>query len=135
MLIFAALALGDDAGQEVFDLLGSVATALSAGDVPSFLAAFDRNMPRYQELAANVAALVRQADVTSSIEPQRNTGDDRERIVELDWLLEIRPKQETGPLVRRRETVRCRLEKQKKKWRIVAFEPVALFAPPRIAPA
>ena len=50
--------------------------------------------------------------------------------VELDWFLQIVEKQDTASVARRRQTVRCRLVKEKKKWRITALEPLAFFAPP-----
>jgi hypothetical protein len=131
-LLLAPIALLADPGQEVLDLFTSMATALSAGDATEFLRPLDRAMPRYRDLSANVTALVEQAEVLSSIEIVRNSGDAKQRTVELDWLLQVSSKQQGGPLERRHETVRCRLEKQKRGWRIVALEPVDFFAPSQI---
>src|SRR5581483_2522988 len=68
-LSFFASALTADPREEVYDLFGSMASALSEGDTGRFLAAFDPSMKGYEDLAANVRALIDQADVTSTIEP------------------------------------------------------------------
>jgi hypothetical protein len=130
--VFACSALTADANDEVIDLFGAMATALSDIDVPAFMNAFDKNMPDYDTIKTGVTALVRQADVTSSIEPLTDDGDDTHRTVEMDWYLEIRSLLPDGPLVRRREVVQCELRKEKKHWKIVALKPVAFFAPAKM---
>ena len=54
------------------------------------------------------------------VEPgeELSEGDDQARTVELDWFLETRSRQDTGPLERRRERVTCRLARDKKSWKI-----------------
>ena len=42
------------------------------------------------------------------------------RTVTVDWLLQLRIKQNRAAVTRRQQNIKCRLEKQKKKWRIVA---------------
>ena len=59
-------------------------------------------------------------------------GDDVRRQLELDWFLQIRSKLATGPLERRRDKVTCRLERKKKRWKVVSLEPVKFFAPPKV---
>ena len=63
----------------------------------------------------------------SSIVRKRNPFPSVTQTVELDWLLEIK-----GPaqITRRQAAVKCRLERRKKQWKIVAIDPVDLFAPP-----
>jgi hypothetical protein len=116
-----------DTHDDVIDLFTSMAAALSEINVPQFMDAFDKDMPDYGNLKTGVTALVRQADVTSSIEPLSDEGDDTKRTVELDWYLEIRSLLPDGPLVRRREVVHCELRKEKKHWKIVALKPVEFF--------
>src|ERR1700693_2191523 len=116
-----------DTHDDVIDLFTSMAAALSEINVPQFMDAFDKDMPDYGNLKTGVTALVRQADVTSSIEPLSDEGDDTKRTAELDWYLEIRSLLPDGPLVRRREVVHCELRKEKKHWKIVALKPVEFF--------
>jgi len=121
-----------DARQEVFDLLTSMADGLSQGDPEQFVQALDPALPGYQALAANVRARVAQAEVLCAFETLAQRGDATHQEVQLDWFLEITLKSDPMSLVRRREIVKCRLEKQKKKWRVTAIEPAALFAPPKV---
>jgi hypothetical protein len=71
------------------------------------------------------------ADIECSIEVTGNQGDDASRVLELDWILRIDSRQPGAGSIRRQETVKCSLRKTGKKWRIVAFEPIELFAPPK----
>ena len=116
-----------DTHDDVIDLFTSMAAALSEINVPQFMDAFDKDMPDYGNLKTGVTALVRQADVTSTIEPLSDEGDETKRTVELDWYLEIRSLLPDGPLVRRREVVHCELRKEKKHWKIVALKPIEFF--------
>jgi hypothetical protein len=115
--------------EDIVKLLGSMAAALTTVNVPEFMDAFDKNMPEYEKLRADVTGLVNQADVASSIEPISNNGDDNTRTVDLDWYLEVRSLVQDGPIVTRRETVHCELRKEKKKWKIVSLKPLEFFAP------
>jgi len=126
-----ALRLRADDAQDVWDLFTEVASALSEGNAAQFLKAFDRSMPGYAMLEANVIALLAQAEVQSSIEILSDEGTGATRAVELDWFLQIVAQQEAGGSTRRRERVHCRLAKQGKRWRITSIEPLAFFAAPR----
>lgn len=118
-----------DTHDEIIDLFASMAAALSEINVPQFMAAFDKNMPDYDRLKGEVAGLVSQAEISSSVEPIKDEGDDAKRTVDLDWYLEIRSLLPDGPLVRRREIVHCELRKEKKHWKIVSLKPLEFFAP------
>jgi hypothetical protein len=120
-----------DSPQEAVDLISSAATGLSAGKPEVFLEAFDPAMPGYEKLRDAVTALLGAADIECSIEVTGNQGDDASRVLELDWILRIDSRQPGAGSIRRQETVKCSLRKTGKKWRIVAFEPIELFAPPK----
>ncbi len=124
ILLFAFLAA--TAQQQVFDLLADVASALSAGNYAAFRDAFAEKNTKLQ---TNVAALLERADVLASLDFLGEEGSDTARTVQLDWFLQIRDKQDAGPLVRRRERVTCKLEKRGRKWKIVSLEPESLFDP------
>jgi len=132
LLAFVASAVGADPRQEIYDLLGSMASGLSEGDAGQFLRAFDPSMKGYAELAANVRALVEQTDVLSAVELVEESGDEQHRNVTVDWLLQLGDKQNRAAAARRQQNIKCRLEKQKKRWRIVSIEPLEFFAPPKI---
>ena len=121
-----------DANREVYERFEAMANGLSESDAGPFVDALDPSMPGYRDLAANVRALAAQAEVLSAIEVLTEKGDATHQDVQLDWFLQITLKSDPASLVRRREIVKCRLEKQKKKWRIVTLEPAAFFAPPKI---
>ncbi len=67
------------------------------GNVPKFMSAFSKDMPDYETLENNVTALVNQAEISSSIQPLTEDGDDQARKIDLDWLLEVRSLEQDGP--------------------------------------
>ena len=130
LLLPLAACLRADAEKEVEDLIASAATGLSAGKPEVFLEAFDPSMPEFEKLRNEVAGLTSQADLSCSIEELSNEGDDAVRTLTLDWILRIDPKDNNPGSTRRQKTVKCRIGKNGKKWRIVSFDPLDLFAPP-----
>lgn len=128
---FAAIPLCADDAQEIWDLFTQLAAALSEGNPAAFLQAFDHSMPEYEVLRADIESLLSQNQVASSIELLTSEGDDGTRTVEVDWFLQATGQQESPNVTRRRERVKCRLMKQKKKWRVTAIEPLSLFVPPK----
>ena len=131
LLSAAAAGLRADPRQEIYDLFGTMANSLAEGNAVPFLEPFDRGMPGYRDLAANVTALVEQAEVQSAIEIVREEGGAGEQKVDLDWMLQIIEKRSTANSVRRQQLVKCRLVKRGRSWRILSIEPIAFFAPPR----
>jgi hypothetical protein len=121
-----------DAHSDVIDLFGSLAAALTEVNVPAFMGGFDKDMPGYGDLKNQVTALVNQSDVTSSIEPVQEVGDNAQYTIDLDWFLQVRSLLDNGPIVERREVVHCELRKQKKKWKIVSLKPLDFFAPAKV---
>jgi len=106
-----------------------MASALSEGNGLAFLDHVDHAMPDYGKLEKYILALAAQNEVMSSIDVLKEEGDGHTRTAELDWFLQIRSREQSGPLERRRQIVKCRLERQK-KWKVMAIEPVSFFAPP-----
>jgi hypothetical protein len=119
-----------DVRQDVLDLFTAMASALSEGNGLAFLEHIDHSMPDYEKLEQNILALVAQNEVLTSIDVLKQEGNDEEQTVELDWFLQIRSREETGPLERRRQIVKCRLRRTKKKWKVLSLEPISFFAPP-----
>ncbi|MBZ5607090.1 MAG: hypothetical protein LAP38_02445 [Acidobacteriia bacterium] len=132
LVCVSLLPLYGDSQADVLDVVASMAAALTAVNVPEFMDAIDKDMPGFDTLRDQVTALVNQAEVTSSIEPIRNEGDDARRTLDLDWYLEVRSLLQDGPIVRRREVIHCELRKQKKKWKVVSLKPLDFFAPAKL---
>ena len=131
-LIFAPLAAASaQAPADVLDLLRDMAAALSEANAAAFLKPIDPAMKGFAQLAADVTALVAQNEVASSIEFVKDEGDERVRRLELDWLFQIRAREQTGIFERRRNVVECRLERRKNRWIVVSLEPLSFFSPPR----
>jgi hypothetical protein len=126
-------------GGAVWDLLSESLGSLTEvgggqvkdrGYVPAnFLAAFDPKMPGFDRLSANVTALLQQGDVESSVELAGSEGDDRRRSLELDWILSVVGHDTGIRMFQRHQRVKCQVERQGGKWRIVAFEPLEFLAP------
>jgi len=126
---FAFTPLRGDSSSDVINLVGSMTAALTEVDVPAFMESFDKDMPGYDDLKNQVTALVNQAEVTSSVEPLQEGGDDAKRSIDLDWFLEVRSLENDGPIVQRRQVVHCELRKENKKWKIVFLKPLDFFTP------
>jgi hypothetical protein len=118
-----------DPAQEVLDLVADAAASLSAGSVARFLKAFDPAMEGYAKLRENVTGLVTLGDVQSLIDPLEEEGDDRLRTVQLRWTLRLHRGEQSASFTRREQVVKCKVEKQRGKWRIVGLEPIDFFAP------
>jgi hypothetical protein len=122
-----------DTHDEIVDVVSSMANALSTVNAPKFMDAIDKSMPDYDKLKSDVAALMNQAEVTSSIEMLEENGDEARRTVDLDWYLEVRSLSPDGPIVRRREVIHCELvRKDKKHWKVASLKPLDFFAPARL---
>jgi hypothetical protein len=118
-------------GGAVWDLLSGSLGSLGEGNSANFLAAFDRAMPGYGQLRDNVAGLLDQGDVGSSVELASSQGDSLRRTLELDWALSVAQRDTGIAMFQRRGRVKCQVELQGGKWRIVAFEPLDFLAPER----
>jgi hypothetical protein len=127
---FVSCARAADPAADVWELIAGIAAALGHSDAGGFLNACDPAMPGFASLRADVTALTDQVDVESAIDPVRNEGDDRARAIEVDWLLRLIDRTGLGRVTSRRATVKCRVEKRGRKWRLVSFEPSGFFAPP-----
>jgi len=137
-----ALRLRADAASDVWSLIRDAADSLTEADAPGFLDCFDPKMPGYEELRTNVAALIAESappppmaqsdreGIFCSIGLVSEEGDDKARSLELDWILDVRQRSGAVGATRRQQNVKLRVEKQGKKWRIVALDPIGFFAPP-----
>jgi hypothetical protein len=141
MVLLSSLAplLRADSALQVWELFGDMAAALSAANPQDFLTYFAKAMPEYQKLSENVKALISEFEIQSSVEFNKNEGDDQKRSVEANWLLTLRPlgnsnftkgNGEAMASTSREQVLKCTAVKQGRKWKIAALEPVEFFAPP-----
>jgi hypothetical protein len=129
MLPLAACCRASDPAREVLDVVADAAGSLSAGNVSLFMKAFDPAMAGYATLRENVTALIAQGEVQSLIEPLEDEGDERRRVHQFQWTLRWKRGEDSASFARREQVVTCKAEKRGGKWRIVALEPIAFFAP------
>ena len=129
MLPLAACCRAADSAREVLDLVADLASALSAGNVSLFLKPFDPKMPGYAKLRENVTGLIAQGEVQSLSDPLEDEGDDRRRVVQFNWTLRLARGPQSASFARREQVVKCTVEKQGGKWRIVELAPIEFFAP------
>jgi hypothetical protein len=126
-------ALLADTHDDIVDHFAAMAAALADDNAAGFMARIDKNMAGYDDLKTQINAMVDLASVSSDIDPQKDTGDDKQRSVDLDWFLVMRSKFPDGPIVRRRQLIHCDLRKEGKHWKVVSLTPANFFAAPELA--
>ena len=115
---------------DVLRVFTDAAEALANDDASGFLDQFDRSMPGYAELRANVEGLLNANEAISTVETISDQGGKDKHSLELDWLLALNEKNLTGGRKEtRRGILKCRVERQGKRWKIVALEPIDFFRP------
>jgi hypothetical protein len=125
--LLAALltAFGQNRPPEQMDVFRAVTEALANQDADAFLDQFDTKMPQYEKLRDEIRDLFGRAqEIGSTIDVITDEGSEQKRMLELDWLLKI---DNAEP---RRQIVKCQVEKQGKKWKIIALDPVEFFKAP-----
>jgi hypothetical protein len=123
LLIVAGLtAVGQNRPPEQMEVFRLVTEALANQDADAFLDQFDPKMPQYEKLRNEIQDLFGMAqEIGSTVDVISDEGDGLKRTLELDWLLKIDTDEP------RRQIVKCQVEKQGKKWKITALEPVDFF--------
>jgi hypothetical protein len=127
-------------GREAWDAISGVAMDLQMAsrradgrdenNLPSLLGRFDRAMSGYSQLAANLEALTSIWLVEPALQLTSNEGGDDRRSLEIDWAMTLTSPLDGGRSLHKEETVKCVVEKRGKRWLIVAFTPLELFASP-----
>ncbi len=113
---------------DVLDFVSTLAGDLANDDFASFIRHFDATMPGYAEFKSDAESLMGTKDVESEIEVIAESGDRQNHALELDWVLITRDKNAlNGGTVTRRVAVKCSLKRDRKTWKVVAFDPVRLF--------
>jgi len=134
-------------GREAWDAISGVAKDLQVAssyadvqaatplrapvDLPSLFGRFDRAMPGYGQLEANLRALTSIWLVEPALQLTSNEGSDDRRLLEIDWTMTLTEPQNTGNSIRKEAAVKCTVEKRGKQWLVVSLAPLELFAPPQ----
>ena len=127
LLLVSMVALADSTA-DVLNVFSAAAEALTNDDSAAFLDKFDRDMPEYSALRANIEGLLAAYEIGSTIEVVTDEGDDEKRTVALDWLLVTSEKNVVnGDQQTHRRVVKCRLERRSKQWKITALDPIDFF--------
>jgi hypothetical protein len=111
--------------KDVQNFLRETAEDLSNKDSRNFLNHFDPKMPGYETLHYEIEGLVARNAVVSTIEivTDKSDNDNQRHQIELDWILIV----DSDPS--QRKVVKVTIEKQGKKWKITAINPIEFFKP------
>lgn len=127
LLALAPLAAQDvPAGAASMQLLTRVAEALSENNASEALHYFDRHMPGFATLEADLNALSAKYLIACSIEFLEASTRPGSETLQLDWFVQLRSKAEDGPLLRRRERVTVTVATGGHA-RITSFAPLSIF--------
>ena len=108
--------------KEVLQVVTDATDALANNDAERFLELVDGKMPGYDSLYAEVHYMVAAEDeIDSSVEIVSDKEVGQAYELELDWVLQF------GMDPPKRAIVKCRIEKQGRKWKITSIEPVGFF--------
>jgi DNA-binding transcriptional MocR family regulator len=121
-LLAAAVMFAQEHPAPQMEVFRDIAEALANRDADAFLDQFDRKMPGYEKLRDEIRELLAVTqEIGTTVDVISDEGDEQKRSLELDWVLKFDTEDP------RRQIVKCRAEKQGKKWKITALEPVEFF--------
>lgn len=130
VLVVAAALLLADVSTEVFDVVASMAAALSDENPAAFASTLSTGIPNRDRLLDHVKAMIAQADVRSSLDRISEEGDDRKYTLVLDWTLALQRKGPDMQIETRHEAVTLTFVRDDRKWKVASISPESFFAPP-----
>lgn len=126
----AARSQGSDPATGIKRLLLDASRSLQSANAALFMGLFDRaSFDGYAALQEDIGALTAHRRIASSVSVGVPEGGPEQWTANVDWLLELTPKLDPGPVERRRQTLRVSVRKRGKRWRIVGLAPAGFFAP------
>lgn len=129
----AARSQASDPAIGIKRLLLDASRSLQSANAALFMGLFDRgSFDGYAALREDIGALTAHRRIASSVSVGVPEGGPEQWTASVDWLLELTPKLDPGPVERRRQTLRVSLRKRGKRWRIVGLEPAGFFAPAQL---
>jgi hypothetical protein len=116
--------------------ISRLASSLSDGEPAGALEAFDKKMPGYAEIAANIEALAAQNEVLCSIDVVTDREGDNDAAdihhLDLDWYMMLKSRSDNALVERRRLRVAVTLGRKAGVWRIDSLAPASILAPAAI---
>ena len=123
-----ALQPSEPDASRIAQILRDAGRSLEAGNAASFLFYFDRKrFAAYSALESDVDALTRHSEIASSTEVTKVEAEGDAYLVEVDWILRLRPISTFGDVDTRRKLLKLRFERVKDKWKIVKLQPIEFF--------
>jgi hypothetical protein len=124
--IFALFFAG--AEDDIRNLLASMATDLSAGNISGFLKATDKNLAARDELRQQLVGLTSAYDINSSVQVQTSSGGDEQQTAQVDWYISGRSRSDNSISIQRREVLAIDFKRINKRWLVTRIEPRAFFS-------
>ena len=130
LLLTAVSALAQSPAERAGRLVLDASRALQAGSPARFLGYFDSKLtPEFPALREGVVALLEVNKVASSVGVQPAAVRPGEIDLLVDWLLQISPERDPGPIEQRREMVRATVRiDEDGEAKMIRIEPVEFFA-------
>ncbi len=130
LLSVAALATAATPPETTTDRLAKLASAVTAGNSSLAMDSFDKSLKQYWTVESNIAAVTAQADVVCAIDVvEEKDGPGGIRLLDTDWVVQLKSKAELGGLENRRERVQIEMRLVKGKWKITAMSDAKILAP------
>ena len=119
-----------DSSVDAWDVVATMAAALAEPNDAAFMKPISKSFEQHDLVGRQVRALLQTNEVVSSVSPLVNEGDDKQRMLEVDWYIEIQPRAPGAPVTQRREPIKLTMAKTGKRWMITSFAPIEFFSPP-----
>lgn len=113
---------------DIRNVLASMATDLSAGNISGFLNLLAKDFPAPDELRQQLVGLTTTYDVNSSVQVQTATGTEEKQSAKVDWYLALRSRTDNAVAQQRREVLTIEFIKRNKRWRVTSISPISFFA-------
>ena len=118
--------MAQDVAQEtLLAVVTAFASGLSEGNADAAIGQLEMSVPVMGKLASQVRAMIANGEISALVDPLE--WIDGPAVV-LDWFFELKSEEVAGGVVRKRERVTCRFQKNGKRWKIVALEPESFFS-------
>ena len=119
-----------DPADDVWDVVANMAASLAEPNPDAFMKPIAKSFDQYDHLAREVRALAQANQVVSSISLVSNSGDDKQRSLEVDWYMQIHTQGEGSKTILRRENIKLTLIRTGRRWQVASVSPVEFFAHP-----
>ncbi len=112
--------------------LALLASALTAGNPVAALECFSSKATDFGRIETYLDALTSQTDVSCVIETVAESGEDPQRTLETDWLMQLTVRTAQTARERRRLRVMIDMRLEKDKWAILSITPLRILFPIQI---